>query len=122
MAYLDGVRVGDKLWSIQLGECEVYEINLGCAHPISVKNGCDRGYYTLAGGYLSSDIHPSLFWSNPNIELPPKPKRMVKKGGWINIYPNNNTGGGIYQSKSKADEHAAHNRTTCIKIEYEVEE
>lgn len=122
MAYLDGVKVGDKLWSIQLGECEVHKINQGSPYSISVKNGRDMGDYTLAGGYLNSDLLPSLFWSKPKIELPRKPKRIVKKAGWINIYPNDDTGGFIYQSRSEADNNSLQNRIACIKIEYEVEE
>ena len=75
MSYFDGIKVGDKIWTIQDGEVEVREIEKGSALPI-ITTGLR---YTMEGRFLVGDKHQSAFWSDPHIVAPPKPKRMVKK-------------------------------------------
>ncbi len=74
-----GVRVGDKLWSIQLGDCEVikiYENSDLSLYSLGLESLADNGeneYYHVSGLCWDRDLHQSLFWSNPNIISPEKP-------------------------------------------------
>ena len=127
MAYLDGVKVGDKLWSIHFGECVVIDIYEGDEYSIRIGtttlSDVEDEHYTMDGYYLRGHKLPSLFWSKPEFELPPRPKRMVKKEGWINIYSDGFTSN-IHKSEQKANInlHSAKTRVACVKVEYEVEE
>ena len=56
---------GQKVWSIQLGDCEVVEINAGWDYPIKCKAKDDYHYYDLDGKFSGDDASPSLFSSNP---------------------------------------------------------
>ena len=42
--------------------------------------------YTKRGERDKTDGYPSLFWSKPDFNDPPAPKRMVKKEVWMNMY------------------------------------
>ena len=75
-----GVKVGDKLWSVQLGECEVTHAPqtdkdriiccpMYCCH--------DSLCYSQDGKLMDNHPVQSLFWSRPEIIAPPKPKRKV---------------------------------------------
>ena len=70
MAYLDDVKVG---------ECVVYSLNYKSDYPILVKSlvGNRKETYNCDGNLWKDHKLPSLFWS--------KPKRKVKKEGWIYI-------------------------------------
>lgn len=92
------LEVGQKLWSIQLGECEVESLNNENprAHfPVKLlsKSGAYR-FYTKELKYKTIDAHPSVFASNPfaNIEVkinsfesnPFEPNLVQEtKDGWI---------------------------------------
>ena len=81
-------RVGDKLWSIQLGDCTVTS-NQDTSYPIEIKNSSGFALiYTQFGKYNHSDMHQSLFFSNPNIIAPPEPPRLpdYKPGQWIAVW------------------------------------
>ena len=83
-------KIGDKLWSIQLGDCVVSAIfQSGQPYPIKVanENGVIKGY-TFKGLYEINDYHQSLFFSNPNIIAPPEPVRFpdYKPGQWIAVW------------------------------------
>ena len=72
-----GIKVGDKVWTIQDGDTEVISIDLADPHPIMVgRNLC----YKADGRHFVDDKNPSLFWSKPYQEMPKKP---VKKYQWI---------------------------------------
>lgn len=79
-------RVGDKLWSIQLGDCIVSELTLSEICVIS-DNGIYE-YYYFDGKFSSADKYQSLFFSNPNIIAPPEPPRLpdYKPGQWIAVW------------------------------------
>lgn len=83
-------RVGDKLWSIQLGDCIVSELTLSEICVIS-DNGIYE-YYYFDGKFSSADKYQSLFFSNPNIIAPPEPPRLpdYKEGQWIAVWHGNN--------------------------------
>lgn len=68
-------KVGDKLWSIQLGECEVTNIQCGILELTNnIKNSSE---YYLDGKESGRDFIQSLYFSNPNIIAPEKPKEKI---------------------------------------------
>lgn len=122
-------RVGDRVWSIQLGGAEIMEVSNPDIHtyPITVRNK-DGGveYYTMTGRADEDDIAPSLYYGPPDIIGPPKPKRMVKRvlHRWVNVYPMDKPDV-AHPTKEDADRRAdLSTRIACVEInqEYEVEE
>ena len=84
-----GVKVGDKLWSVQLGECEVSLVDDD--NTFYCENADDGSWFNLNGKCISNDDHghhQSLFWSRPEIIAPPRPKRKMVKTveAWANVY------------------------------------
>ena len=76
-----------------------------------LKNGC--GVFTAGGRMVGVELN-SLTWS--------KPKRTVKKAGWINIYPLIGECGlasAIYPTKTAADNSASSARIACTRVEWE---
>lgn len=70
---LSKVRVGDKIWTIPDKNVEVVDVG----EDDFLAGQC---WYRKADGFrvrFKDDI-PFAFWSKPNIEIPPPPKRMVK--------------------------------------------
>ena len=57
----------------------------------------------------------------PHLQLFMAPK-IVKKSGWLNIYPNDKVGYYMHQTKMTADCNAEENRLACVKVEWEEEE
>lgn len=80
-------KIGDKLWSIQPGDCEVRHIGLD---KIIVSSGIWNASYLLNGNLHYEDRFQSLFFSNPNIIAPPEPPRLpdYKPGQWIAVWNN----------------------------------
>lgn len=59
------LTVGQKVWSIQLGDCEVIEIaNEEYGYIVEGKDG-GRYSYDKSGRYSNRHVNPSLFESNP---------------------------------------------------------
>ena len=84
MNYIEqGIKVGDKVWTIQFGDVRVVDIGKDGPYKILVGVGeiRERYRYTSDGRYWDTDHHPSLFWSNPNIIPPPKPEPL--KYQWL---------------------------------------
>ena len=80
MNYIEqGIKVGDRVWTIQLGEVTVVDIKLESTYPIFTDHG--MASYTPDGRLAASDKHPSLFWSDPHIVSPPKPEPPMYQ--WI---------------------------------------
>ena len=48
--------------------------------------------------------------------------KIVKKSGWLNVYPNNTVGFLVHPTKEIADIHMRNNRMTCAYFEWEEEE
>ena len=48
--------------------------------------------------------------------------KIVKKTGWVNIYPNNRTGIVVFLTKEVADHFKDINRVACVYVEWEEEE
>ena len=108
-----GVTVGDKLWSMQLGECTVIDvITFQRGYRIQTRIECrsalgDMPYNHDGVQQLAPDVTQSLFWSRPEIIAPPRPKRKVVKTveAWANVYPGLITPS--YPTRESADENAA---------------
>lgn len=65
------LKVGDKLWSIQLGDCKMIGrgINAKLERRIVCENiNGSEVYYTFTGYQTEKDAFPSLFTSNPFAE------------------------------------------------------
>jgi len=99
------LQVGEKKWSIQLGDCMVYEIDKDSGYPIRCKNthGSDDSY-TIDGKRHINDSNPSLFESNPfkrsvdtNETIEPKLGCVENKAELINALVN------IYQECSNTE-------------------
>lgn len=119
------VKVGDKLWSIQLGECEVMGANYNHVVVKRVSSTVDL-CYELDGKHLKGDAHQSLFWFKPEIIAPPRPKRKVTKTleRWVNVYPGDLSGIRLHRSESDALCNALDGAIATVRVTgtYEVEE
>lgn len=72
MNYIEqGIKVGDRVWTIQLGEVTV--VDVVNSYPYRILVGAMRERYTANGKYWETDVSPSLFWSDPHIVSPTKP-------------------------------------------------
>ena len=72
MNYIEqGIKVGDRVWTIQLGEVTV--VDIVNSYPYRILVGAMRERYTANGKYWETDVSPSLFWSDPHIVSPTKP-------------------------------------------------
>lgn len=78
------VRVGDKIWTTESEDCIVERVDdhdsTFCADGI---------WFKKDGGSPAGTKALAAFWSKPNIEIPPPPKRMVKKTirVWARLLP-----------------------------------
>jgi len=78
----DSLKVGEKAWSIELGDCEVVLISSYGVYPVevaSLKNKDRRHKYTKDGFRCCTDFFPSLFKEKPDFF---KEKKEVKKYKW----------------------------------------
>jgi len=78
-----GVNIGDKLWSIQLGNCVVERKRTNtsvimCITPDGAEKS-DSAWYHFDGKHNDFDYCQSLFWSKPEIIAPENPRKMVKR-------------------------------------------
>ena len=80
MNYIEqGIKVGDRVWTIQLGEVTV--VDIVDSYPYRILVGAMRDRYTANGKYWETDVSPSLFWSDPHIVSPTKPE--PRKYQWL---------------------------------------
>lgn len=127
MADFSRARVGDKCWSIQLGECEIRSITQNYEYAIVVGCAGDCREYTLNGRFCKNDAAPSLFHSKPEFTDPPPAKRMKKVKGWAPVKKNINSStqyyigtflcSSEYEAKLRHPEYIA-----IVPIEFEVED
>lgn len=62
----DSLKVGDKLWSIELGECVVKKLTKSITFPIECAASLKKiEAYSNDGIYYQTNTHPSLFKCNP---------------------------------------------------------
>ena len=72
MNYIEqGIKVGDKVWTVQEGSTTVTAVSPLLSYPISTSRY--KGY-TADGRQYEGDKHPSLFWSKPYDTPPEKPE------------------------------------------------
>jgi hypothetical protein len=123
MCDFTAARIGDNVWEYPTGWTKIDDTDHCDIYPIKTVRGTT---YTINGFHRERDIMPSLFWDEIRFEIPPRPKRKVKKvlHGWVNIYLGWEIMGLFYLSKESADNAASPNRMACIEInqEYETEE
>ncbi len=88
--YFDGITVGQKVYDRDGKEWEVAQTDYDSEFPVRIYLGeiwWDSNLEGYARGFES--LGQQFFWAPPQqIEVPPRPKRMVKKKveGWINLY------------------------------------
>lgn len=99
--FVDG-RVGDPVYDMAYGDGRIVDITLNLDRPLFVKFDSGSYYFTMAGS-TQEGLNQTLFYSKPIFELPPPPKRKVKKviEGWENIYKTSI--GGLHPTKAAAD-------------------
>lgn len=107
--YFSYARVGDSVYDMALGVGIIKEIDLNSELPCKVvfDEAADTLYWCFTlGGSCEPGRHQTLFYSKPIFELPPPPKRKVRKviEGYINIYPARTSG--LYSTKAEADKGA----------------
>ena len=71
-----------------------------------------QNWYRLNG----KRVDDCVFWDVPS--EPTKPKRKVKREGWMNIYPGPMTRS-IYPTKEEAEGNKGNGVIDCVKIEWE---
>lgn len=123
--YFADARVGDSVYDMAYGVGKVERID-NIMPYIIIHFANNKKFTFTTEGRLSclmpQVIHQTLFYSKPIFELPPPPKRMVKKviEGWIMIYPHC-----LRKSKEEAEYSAkagSLDEAHFIRHEYEVEE
>jgi len=73
------LKVGDKLWSIQAGDCELESMDAHSYPLLCANSDWGRTSYTKDGRHSIYDTHPSLFTSNPFADNPEPVGLMVEK-------------------------------------------
>lgn len=80
----ENAKVGDKVWSYHNGWGVIYSIT-SPPYPIIVDFSDAKLYsFTLDGVEITGE-RQTLFWDEVKFEIPTRPKKRVKKEGWINI-------------------------------------
>lgn len=79
---------------------------------IGVVNGIPRSF-RIDGTFCEGYVFPDDLFMAPKI---------VKKSGWLNIYPNNKAGHDIHDVKQVANNTSLQNRVACVFVEWEEEE
>lgn len=107
----ENVRIGDKVYSLKHGWGAIEDIGAVQHAPeylirVVFNNG-KYGTYTIDGFLYADDITPDLYWGEPQITAPPRPKKTVTKvlEGWVNVYGNIMC---IHSTKEKADRISKH--------------
>ncbi len=73
---LSNVQVGDYIWTIKGGWCEVVAVRRNASYPIICSDSC---VYTLDGKLFADSAHPSAFTEPPACFNPePKPYRFKR--------------------------------------------
>jgi hypothetical protein len=81
---------------------------------VEFDNGNNEAF-NKEGKIYEENAFPTLFWDEVHITPPPRPKRMVKKEGWV-------PEGWIEEIKSNRFQREFPNDGDVVKVTYEVEE
>lgn len=122
--YFADVRVGDCVYDMGYGE-GIVDTDMGSSFIACFKGSC-RYTYDKEGVLhclLPQRANQTLFYSKPVFELPPPPRRMVKKvvEGWVNLCSNSQMVA-LWDSERTADLYANKKRlgpAHFIRHEYE---
>lgn len=81
-------KEGDKVYSLLHGEGIVGFRGTSVEYPLRVHFECYNDTFTLDGKANTIHAHPTLYWTKPEIIVPPRPKRKVEKtmDVWVNHY------------------------------------
>jgi len=96
MAYFDGIKVGDRVWSFDFGWGEVEEIKeekyILVVFKDEYEHIIDYGYYNFDGQKIDNitnfkeSLNQVLFWDEVKFEIPKRPKIELKETEWkINL-------------------------------------
>jgi hypothetical protein len=78
------VNLGDRVWDVTIGWGTVTDV-----HPtfFNVSFGCNiKRLYRRDGVLYGAHENRRLFWDDFPLSDPPRPKRMIKKTLWFNVY------------------------------------
>jgi len=78
MAYFDGIKVGERVWSINYGWGEVQEVGSN-AFKVYFEEINDDWHFTYDGLRFGCDINQALFWDEIKFDLPKKPEIKLKE-------------------------------------------
>jgi len=121
-------KVGDRVWHFSFGWGEVKNISkeMGVLVSFDSEPFENCTWFLFDGRFTCNDVLPSLFWNEIQFEIPPMPKRKVKKTieRWINIYSHGKAGDYCHKTKESAEQGATSEGAIQVKLtgEYEVEE
>ena len=112
-AMFEDAQVGDRVWSVANGPGKIHSIDNQMTYPLGLcfDNGnIDR--IAKCGRSRLSDQSPATFHSKIHFDIPPRPKRKVKKEVefWINFYSGKDSQCGPYSSEVFADRRATTHR------------
>ncbi len=119
----ESAKVGDRVWSITNGWGTILyfgeKLNWFAVWFDKKPSRDGETQYYLDGRRSVDDIRPTLFWSEVSFNIPPKPKKKVKKtiDGWIGITEFNEFGYIPFLKSNEVND-------LCIKatLTYETEE
>jgi hypothetical protein len=123
-------RIGDRAWHIRFGKSEIVRIN----EDVGVWFRPDHSGFIHCIGFdgrvEETDLLPSLYHDEIKFEIPPPPKRMVKKKfeHWDLATNNGRLIGCAFKTKKEAEERVIDNDyelfvyPTLVSYEIEVEE
>ena len=108
----DKLKVGDKLWSTNLGEVIITHLDLNNEMPIDVKNIYNGRFdsYTKEGTLYVDDKIPTLFKEKPDFF---KERKEVKRWKWY-YQISNDLDGGVTGNKYTEEEFENISHNYCL--------
>ncbi len=79
MAYFDGVKIGDKVWSFEFGWGTVKELIYNSPYPIGVVFDNEQYETFTLDGKVEKSCNQTLFWNEVKFEVPKKTKLELKE-------------------------------------------
>jgi hypothetical protein len=97
----EDAKIGDRVWNERHGWGTISSTTNRKAFPLAIDfDNSHFDSYTKGGRWDLDDLNPTLFWDEIHFDIPPKPKKMVKKtvDVWINpeVFTGISQGGGYF--------------------------